>query len=39
MRSATNVSLIPADGIQAFFVNDMNLLRKYLTDYCVEKDK
>ena len=37
MRCATNVSLIPVDGIQAFFVNDMNLLRKYLTDYCVEK--
>ena len=37
MRCATNVSLIPVDGTQAFSVNDMNLLRKYLMDYCVEK--
>ena len=29
--------LIPVDGIQVFFVNEMNLLRKYLTDYYVEK--
>ena len=29
--------LIPVDGTEAFFINEMNLLRKYLTDYCVEK--
>ena len=29
--------LITVDGIQLFFINEMNLLRKYLTDYCVEK--
>ena len=29
--------LIPVDGIQVFFVHEMNLLRKYLTDYYVEK--
>ena len=29
--------LIPAGRIQLFFINEMNLLRKYLRDYCVEK--
>ena len=29
--------LIPVDGIQVFFINELNWLRKYFRDWCAEK--